>query len=158
MKLIIMILVMLMLTGCHGIVRTVCIEPFSTIGYRTSNPVEVKQDVVDSVRDEIPFTFKKQMEEETWLTVVPDCSKAEFIMSGKVTVVNTSMYASKFKDIFIGLVKNQSTRAYGVGVESVLKDKKTGVVVSTFEGYEKPALLEDTLYYLSRKITVNYLQ
>lgn len=151
MKRIILVAVMgtLSLAGCvrQPMTGTVCIEPFATTGFRTSNPVEVKQDIVDSIRDSMPAAFKKQIEAETYLTAESNCSKADFIVSGRIAVVDTAIVSGRD---FIG--RGVSSRTFGVGIESKIRDNKTSVIVSKYEGYENPTLLEDTLYFLSRKV------
>jgi hypothetical protein len=140
-----------MLAGCfrHSNTGTVCVEPFATSGFRTSNPVEVKQDIVDSVRDSIPSAFKKQMEAETYLTSESNCAKADYVVSGKITVVDTAI--SSDRDLFI-IGRSHASRTFGVGIECSIRDNKTSAILSKYEGYERPTLLEDTLYFLSRNV------
>lgn len=145
-----------MLAGCaKWRTGTICIEPFSTTSFKTSNPIDVKLDSVDALRDQIPGVFKKQIEAETKLRIESDCSKADYVMSGMVSDVDTAMQGSLTSALFIpALLIGQSTyteRTFGIGIQGSVKNNKTSDTVSKFDSYQHYGTLNNTLWALSRK-------
>lgn len=154
MKLIIMVVCAVMLAGCHGQVRTgsICIEPFTTTGFRTSNPIVIKQDVVDVLRDQIPYHFKPSIERETLLKVVSDCANADYSISGRLHTVDTSTQGNNALSQFISLGAMSSVSTFGLGIQGVVKNNKTSEIISTFDTYKQFGTLENTIWALSRVI------
>lgn len=140
------------LTGCaNWRTGTICVEPFTTIGFKTSNPIDVKQDSVDYIRDQIPEIFKKQIEAETKLTVEADCSKADYVVSGRVEKVDTAIQGSSGMNIFGGY-RSISERTFGIGIQGLVKKNITSETVFIFDDYQHYSTLNNTLWALSRKV------
>jgi len=160
MKKLVLVIVAVLLAGCHGQVRTgsICVEPFSTAGFKTSNPIDIKQDIVDALRDQIPPYFEPSIEKYTKLKAVSDCKTADYTISGKINTVDTEMTGHGL-NIFTG-GPTSSGRTFGLGVQGTIVDNKTSKIISTFDMYQHESTLEKTMFTMFRDIThdINYVK
>ena len=67
----VIIVVSLMNVGCHKVQRTgtICVVPFTTAKFKTTNPIDVKQDAVDAIRDLLMTAIQSKIEEESYFKV-----------------------------------------------------------------------------------------
>lgn len=163
-KLILAAMVAVCMTGCASqkIQRTgsICLEPFKTAGFKTSNPIDVKQDTVDAIRDQMPPWFKQRIEEESPMKFVEDCSQADYKITGRITTVNTSMQGATYVNPFFGNRTNVSHRSFGVGVVCTTYDIKTASIISVYEDYEHGKNLDESLENLAHEFlhTIDYVK
>lgn len=142
-RIVLIVIVAGVLSGCaKWRTGSVCIEPFTTTGVKTSNPIDVKQDSIDYIRNQIPDVFKKQIEAETKLIVETDCTKADYVVSGRVGNIETALQGSS----------KYSERTIGIGIQGVVKNNKTSEILSKFDEFQHYGTLDNTLWALSRKV------
>lgn len=148
MKKVAAVLLMIGLTiGCAKVQRTgsICLEPFATAGFKTTNPVDIKIDTVEAIRDQIPAWFKRRIEEESLIKFVDDCSQADYKITGRLTQVDTAMQGGSYINPWTGGRNNYSQRSFGIGIVCTAKNLKTAEVISEYDGYKHRKNLDDSL-------------
>jgi len=153
-KLFTLFTVALLITGCQKNYRTgsICIEPFSTNNYKTSNPVEVKQDIVDAINEQIPPALRNKITENSKLIIDTDCTRADYKLTGSLTAVNTALQGSSGKNFFLGGRWHYTQRSFGVGIICSIKNNNTLETILRYENYEHSEDLEETLDNLADEI------
>lgn len=146
MKWIVLIVTLSLVAGCGKTYRTgtICVEPFVTAKFRTTNPVDVKQDVVDAIRDQLQLTIENKLNEESKLAVIADCARADYTLSGKIIKLDTAMQGSIGKSFFGG-IQSYSQRSFGVGYACTVKDNKSNEIIMTRDDYMHRRNLESNL-------------
>lgn len=102
---------------------------------------------MDSLRDQIPAGFKPYIESRTSLKVVADCKNANYVISGRVSIVETEM--SNFGINILTGGATSTARTFGIGVQGVIKENKTSEVISNFEDFQHYSSLQKTFYNLA---------
>jgi hypothetical protein len=86
MKTLLVMLVLLVLVGCapHAM-RTgaICIPPIATDDFGTSDPVEIKQDVVDQIEPNLRRAIIERIHSDTSLKVDKKCGPTDYILNLK---------------------------------------------------------------------------
>jgi len=147
------VMIMLVLvSGCAKQVYktgTICIEPFKTVNYRTSNPVDVKQDVVDMIGTQILPELEKRILQQSKLKI-NECIKADFKLVGSVAKVDTVLTSVRK----VGWVSNwvDTQRAFSVEVKCALINNLDQKIIDEFEKSGKRDNLEQTIDSLTDDI------
>ena len=130
-KLIVMLLFTSVVFGCGKAHRTgtICVVPFTTAKFKTTNPIDVKQDTVDVIRDQLMTAIQSKIAEESYLKVIDDCAKADYELTGRLHTLNTAMQGSGGRNFFIGGNWSYSERSFGIGYVCTVRDNKTGKIV-----------------------------
>jgi hypothetical protein len=159
MKKLIMVMILVTLAaGCGRIKRTgtVCVEPFSTNNFKTSDPVEVKQDTVDAVRSQLKPAIEKRIPDKTDMTIVDDCNKADYKLTGRIHTVNTAVQGSRTViSLFPGDIGTISQRLFGVGIKSTLTNVKSLEIILEYDHYHNIEKLDTTLDHLAEDLSRN---
>lgn len=154
MKKLILAIGMLILAGCGRAYRTgtVCIVPFTTANFQTTDPIDVRQEVVDSIAIQIPPAIANKLLDNTQLKFATDCSKSDFTLSGRLHTVNTAQVGSSGLAFFGGRW-NYSQRQFGLGIDCSAKDNKTGEIVMNYDDYKQDKNLQETIISMADDIT-----
>ena len=133
----VIVAVALMNAGCHGVQRTgtICVVPFTTAKFKTTNPIDVKQDAVDAIRDLLMTAIKSKIEEESYFKVADDCTKSDYELTGRLHTLNTAMQGSGGRSFFFGGNWSYSERSFGIGYACTVKNIKTGKTVMSRDDF-----------------------
>lgn len=151
MKAIIVCIVLLIISGCsQAPFRTgiVCVQPFETNRYSTSDPVEVKQDVVDKIELQLRKDIVQEILNNTKLTVLRECLEVDYILSGYIRRVDTQINQQTKGFLRKTSVSN---RFYSIGATGDLKDKNNKQVIA-FDSDQSENSLHDVLEHIANDI------
>lgn len=133
----VIIVVSLMNVGCHKVQRTgtICVVPFTTAKFKTTNPIDVKQDAVDAIRDLLMTAIQSKIEEESYFKVADDCTKSDYELTGRLHTLNTAIQGSGGRNFFGVGNWSYSERSFGIGYTCTVKNIKTGKIVMRREDF-----------------------
>ncbi|KAA0894263.1 hypothetical protein [Oryzomonas rubra] len=142
MKSLAVILMCIFVLGCSKPYRTgsVCVEPFLTSNYSTSDPIVVKQDIVDAIEPHMRKEILKQILKGTKLQTKSECTSVEYILSGNIVSVDTG---SVQRNMFAG--QRYSSQNYTIEVAGTLKSVKSNSDVTKFNVSSSGSLIDSSL-------------
>lgn len=127
MRVLLLVIMVFMTTACAPTqyrTGSVAINKFSIDDYRTNNPMHVKKDVAEHIRDELHSNIVKSIPKDTKLTVSESCETADFELTGRFEEINSKI------DSHWRLVTVTVNQLFQVDTDDVkLKRCKTGEVL-----------------------------
>ncbi len=126
----------------------ICIEPVASTGYSTSDPIDIRQDVVTQAADMLHREMITQIGKEPNLSYVTDCTGADFILITKLKSLDAEMHGSR--NFWTGRITSE--RAYTMGVVAHLDNGKKEPIKSDIFVDEDGDKLSETVAHISENI------
>ncbi len=120
------VLLFLLISACAPVTYrtgTVCVKPFDSTGYSTSDPVEVQSETVNHAIGAIKTAIEIEIGNESKLTVSENCSTADYILQGRLVRIGV---------IGQRLLHGKSERRFSFEASGNLLDTKKGLPVAYF--------------------------
>ena len=128
-KYLVLLISVLNIVSCTSVPHrtgTIVINKFETKGYRTNNPVHVKDDVVEKLRDDLHARILQYLTMDSKLRLATDCSSGDYELTGTFEDVDA------FIDSHWRLVTITVEQKFKVGVDvKLLRCSTKEVVVET---------------------------
>ena len=133
-RLYVMILWMSLLVGCTQPVPyrtgTIVLQKFGIEDYKNPNPVAIRKDVAESLRDTLHRELLAELQDESKLKIGKDCGDADFELTGRFVSINQEL------DSHYRFVTVTVEQKFEVGVQGQLKRCRSDEVLVTFDEME----------------------
>lgn len=151
-RIVLALVVCTVLAGCGtpAVMRSgkICIEPVTSTGYSTSDPIDIRQDVVTQAADMLHREMVTQIGKEQSLTYVPDCTGADFVLITKLKSLDAEMNGSR--NFWTGRITSE--RAYTMSVVAHLDNGGRKPIKSDIFVNEDGDKLSEIVTHISENI------
>lgn len=122
------------------------INKFGIEDYKNPNPVAIRKDVAESLRDGLYRELLTKIKEDSKLNIAQDCSTADYELTGRFERINSKI------DSHYRLVLVTVNHQFEVEVEGLLRRCRSGEVVTDFSASEEKEDMENLIEKLADSI------
>ena len=145
-----MILSLSLLVGCTQPVPyragTIVVHHFGIEDYKNHNPVAIRKDVAENLRETLHRELLTEVQDESKLKIGKSCEDADFELTGRFESVNQEL------DSHYRFVTVTVEQKFEVSVQGQLKRCRSGEVVVTFDQSEDDEDMSNLLDNLASHI------
>jgi hypothetical protein len=140
---------MAIISGCSTApfrTGSVVIDKFDTSKYRTSNPVFIKADVADYVREHLHDGLRQYLLQDSKLTIAENCSSGDYRLVGRIKEINTDV-ESHYRFVTVTVNNN-----FEIDAEGELVSCKSGDKIAEFSVSKDEDRMDKAVDELAEKI------